>query len=451
MQKLATKNTILSIFWMSAFFCVLIFLPGYLGMIIARQQWQMLLVIISGLGLISLYFSNFRYLIICSILTFLFANSNYPTVAGLFGSLRWLLLGTMSAAAVSHWVMGRVPRRFRTIDLWGIAFIALAFYSYTYSIAPYLTLQRSISAALFYLSVFWGVWVYIQDEKNVFITLNDLLKISFVIFLFGFTIGQGDRFVGVFTNPNSIGAFSALVAPLALWSHLCQRKRHAWILVFLIAASLLLSQSRGGLISTVIGSAYFLLTYRPRNRHLILMTFIFLIGAFILYLELFGASSVKEFMRFQTLGTGSGRIEAWKEVLRLIKLRPWTGYGFGTEDQLFSRFDIIFHEHTGAYAHNSYLGLVSQLGLIGAFIFYVPLLLFVAVRTFQIDQIQNLNHQWLQAALNASIIGGLVNAVFESCLYSVGNSFTLPFWILVIFSYRLSMSPKLEPAEPEPE
>jgi len=102
--------------------------------------------------------------------------------------------------------------------------------------------------------------------------------------------------------------------------------------------------------------------------------FLVLVLAGVLYHELFDVASIVTFLRFdwQELVEGGGRIEGWAEVARFIADRPWFGYGFGTEDQLFYRFDIIFDVHAGASAHNSYLGVVTQIGLVGAALFYVP-------------------------------------------------------------------------------
>ncbi len=438
MQKTEVKNSILYLLWIGFFAAALVLVPGYLGMIIARNQWQMLMLLVLGIGLISLYFSEFRYLIFCSFIVFLFAESGNAHVSTILGTLRWILLGTMSITALFHWIMGRVPSRFRSIDFWAVAFLGLAFYSYNYSIASSLTFERSLATTLLYLAVFWGVWIYVQEERNITIVIHDFLRISFVVFLLGFKSLTHDRFLGLFSNPNSVAAYSTLIAPLALWKYVQDRKKFDLFFLFIVFVSLTLTQSRGGMIGAVVGATYFLIMNKPKKRPVIFMCAVFFLTLFFLYLELFGTSLVREFFRLENFATGSGRFEAWREVWRLIKLRPWLGYGFGTEDQLFARFDIIFMEHTGAYAHNTFLGLVSQVGIIGAFIFFVPLFYFIFYQTYFLNQIPLSEKRSLHLAINASIIAVLALGFFESMIYSAGNPFSFPFWILVVFSYQLS-------------
>ena len=447
MQRLALKKTTFYLFGLGCFIAGLIFLPYYLGSLIAGNQWSILWLLALGFMIITLYFSEFRYLILCTMCVFLLANSQNEQMAWLFGTLRWVFLSTMALIAAVQWILGQVSKRLRLMDGWALAFLFLAFYSCTYSILPSLTFERSVATAIFYLAVFWGVWNYAQDRSRIPVIVHDLLRVSFVVFLFGLTLIEGDRFFGIFGSPNSIGVFAAILAPLAFWSYLCERRRGALYLLILMGVSLFLSKSRAGIISAVMAVAYFLIFYRRERRHAILLWLLFFLGGSFLYTELFGSSLIQQYFRWETLGTGGGRLEAWKEVLQLIVMRPWLGYGFGTEDQLFLKFDIVFLEHSGAYVHNSYIGLVSQLGLLGAFIFFVPLTLFFLGHAYQIQRMPSGANRWLALALNASVLGGLINATFESWLYAAGNAFTFPFWVTVVLAYQLSHSREEPPGE----
>lgn len=438
MQRSVSGNFVLYLLGVGVFAAALIGLPTYLGNLIAKNQWQVLWLLALGFAVITLFFSEMRYLVVCATASFLLAACYHEPIARACFTLRWVFLITLAIAAVIHWVLGRVPTRLRLIDLWAVAFLGLAFYSETYSIFPSLTLERSIATTFFYLAVFWGVWIYIQDETKIQVILQDFISLSFALFLIGFLLLGKGRFSGVFISPNAVGAYAAVLTPIVLWSFLCTERRLSLFLLVLMGIALILSQSRAGIVSTLIGAGYFFMLYQRRYRSTVLLWLIFSFGALFLYAELFGASIIEQYFRFETLSSGSGRLEAWKEVLRLIRVRPWWGYGFGTEDQLFKLFDVVFQEHSGAYAHNSYIGLVSQLGLVGAAIFYVPLFLFFFFRTVQLNRMDAGKELWLQAAIQGAILGGLVNVFFESWLYSVGSSFTFSFWMFVIFSYHLA-------------
>jgi putative effector of murein hydrolase LrgA (UPF0299 family) len=89
--------------------------------------------------------------------------------------------------------------------------------------------------------------------------------------------------------------------------------------------------------------------------------------------------------------------------------------------------------YTGAYIHQSYLGLALQLGLVGAALFFIPLGLLV-VR--EIGRISSSRHDMLRSALLAVVLVALTSAFMTSWLYSMGNEAALPFWICVMLLVR---------------
>lgn len=437
-QRIEYKKAIFYLFWICLLSVFLIVFPNYLGLLISKNQWSILGLLGMGVMVVTLYFSDFRHLIFFTALFLSFASSKFYWMTELFGTLRWVFLGVMATGALSHWIMGKVSNRFRWVDLLALLFLALAFYSQTYSIMPGLTFERSVSAVIFYLAVFWGVWHYACDEKKIEAVIHQLLGAAFIVFLLGFfTIGiVGGRFVGFFGSPSGVGVLSSILFPLALWSCFCRRWRFALLILVVIAISLLISNSRAGFLGAAMGAAYFLSSYNRSRKTAFLMWFIFLSILPFLCAELFGATFFKEFFRWETLLTASGRYEAWREVFRLLSYRPWLGYGFGTEEHLFAAFDIVFYEHAGAYAHNSYIGLLSQLGIIGTSLFFIPLLLFFFREAYRIQRIPESETYRLELALNAAILGGLLNAFFESWVYSAGSAFAFPFWCVVAMKLR---------------
>ncbi|MBU06230.1 MAG: hypothetical protein CL877_09825 [Dehalococcoidales bacterium] len=131
----------------------------------------------------------------------------------------------------------------------------------------------------------------------------------------------------------------------------------------------------------------------------------------------------------------SRRTEKWIKGVQYLVEKPLLGFGFGTEDQLFAfhGIDIQDYMHTGAYIHQSYLGLALQLGLLGAALFFIPLGLLV-VR--EIGRISSSRHDVLRSALLAVVIAALTSAFMTSWLYSMGNEAALPFWICVMLLVR---------------
>jgi O-antigen ligase len=135
------------------------------------------------------------------------------------------------------------------------------------------------------------------------------------------------------------------------------------------------------------------------------------------------------YFRIESIPTAAGRFEVWPLALDLISDKPIFGYGFGIEDKLLGLKGFVLHEHPGGYFHNSYLGMMLQLGILGFIIFFGPLfmLLFKELSLRQASQASLLRY-----ALRASLMAGLICGIFESWLYSVGNTQTFPYWIMVM-------------------
>jgi O-antigen ligase len=115
--------------------------------------------------------------------------------------------------------------------------------------------------------------------------------------------------------------------------------------------------------------------------------------------------------------------------------RPLQGFGFGTEDKLFAYHDVNpqNYQQSGAYMHNSYLGLVLQVGIVGALLFYVPLAYLLFHEVFTKRKIRN---DPLFTALLSVVLTCMVAGMFSSELYSMGNAKSFVFWISVMLLVR---------------
>ena len=124
------------------------------------------------------------------------------------------------------------------------------------------------------------------------------------------------------------------------------------------------------------------------------------------------------------LGT-SGRAEAWAGALGQVAERPLLGYGFGTEDRVF--VDRYIHFNSGV-PENSYIGLLLQLGALGAaaFLGLVALLLVRTARALRLLADPELG---LAAACTGGLVAGLVLAGSQSYIYAVGNNATAAVWL----------------------
>ena len=75
------------------------------------------------------------------------------------------------------------------------------------------------------------------------------------------------------------------------------------------------------------------------------------------------------FERMSTLSiptiTGESRLGVWKDTLNMIKENPWFGRGIGTFKYIYPRYQTELINFSFNHAHNSYLELTSEIGIIG--------------------------------------------------------------------------------------
>lgn len=150
--------------------------------------------------------------------------------------------------------------------------------------------------------------------------------------------------------------------------------------------------------------------------------------------------------RLNTLFTGSGRLAAWRAGMHLGMQRPLGGFGFGTEDLAFCRAShALLSVFEGAFVENSYIGIFLQLGLAGVVLFLV-LVLVVIVRGVALVRHSRRDSATWNVGLVAVVVAGLVQAIFQSYVYSPGNIATLTFLV----SLALLMNRRASSAFPSP-
>jgi hypothetical protein len=203
----------------------------------------------------------------------------------------------------------------------------------------------------------------------------------------------GTRVAGIFANPNTVGLMIALLLPWVLVG------RKFWSPMPLLTIGLLVaSGSRAGLAAVAV--QVLVLTLRGRHRLILKLGAAMAVGVLLL-----AASG----QRLQTSTAeirrrDDSRTSTWLRALPEVGARPLGGTGYGAEE-----VDVA----------NSYLKLAVELGGLGILCGLPPLLLAVA-RTRRSS-----------TAASLAIVGGLVNAVFESWLFAGGTVYFLLFWLQV--------------------
>lgn len=200
---------------------------------------------------------------------------------------------------------------------------------------------------------------------------------------------------GPWVNPNQFAGYIELVSPLALALFLFYRPRvradESWRERFLsffampgihfhfflgfaavvTALSIFVSLCRGGMLSILVAGFVFLFLYNqkfPKRGRGTLLIFLFCIWV---ALSWFGWDSIESTFAQSFDETGrfsDGRFSLWADVVQIIKKYLIVGTGFGTFLAIYPLYKTINNQLIYDHAHNDYLELLTDGGLIGFFL-----------------------------------------------------------------------------------
>ena len=143
----------------------------------------------------------------------------------------------------------------------------------------------------------------------------------------------------------------------------------------------------------------------------------------------------------RTLFFTSGRLQAWETAIQQGLDRPIAGYGFGTEDETFVDRSYLFVSRA---VENSFIGVFLQLGAMGLALLVVALVL-PLVAWWRVRNALDPERKEYAAACAGVVVAGLVLAVPQSYLTSVGSPPTAAFWIAFFLLAALTVGPWARP------
>ncbi len=152
-----------------------------------------------------------------------------------------------------------------------------------------------------------------------------------------------------FVTPNALGGYLAMILPLALIN-----KNSLWFIMPIFLA-LMLTESLGAILSLFLG----LIIYLHFKGKLKKKTKLPLSGLLIAIALIFIARSMTLKQHTAPGFSALMRLDYWRETLRIIGSRPLTGLGIGN-----------FNLPQTRYAHNSYLQIWAEMGILGISAFF---------------------------------------------------------------------------------
>ncbi|MCI4668422.1 MAG: O-antigen ligase family protein [Bacteroidia bacterium] len=338
----------------------------------------------------------------------------------LFVFLRTLSL--MSAGKIS----------FRKIFLLIIPFFIVAFLGGLRSPNIGLSMAKMISYLLLIFAVLHFIPYMIRITEGKI--LLDIIKLSIVFFVIGLILRFVNpqvaylvaRYRGLMGNPNGLGIYSTLIFPLYFiyLSIYDDSKRIVYVAIVLCLVSTVLTGSRTSLGTILI--FYLLYSFHKRSTLVTTGFYVMVLPAILVFLasgglefaiSLFG---LEEYLRVESLFTGTGRYLAWSLGLTQIAQNPFIGRGFAWEEIFFHDMAdiLVATEHQGGM-HNSYLTFIMNNGYLG-FIFFAIFLIYMMFR---------MRAPWFSFPF---ALAAILSSFFESWLNSSLNAFSIHFFIILM-------------------
>jgi len=238
---------------------------------------------------------------------------------------------------------------------------------------------------------------------------------------------------GPYVNRNHFAGFAELVIPTALVPLVLgkvRRERRFAVVVFALLpiVALFLAASRGGIVSFAaeIGVLTLLLALRRAGGRHVLAGGVVLLLAFMLVSWLGVRQILERFSSMQSLEvTGGKRASMRHDSWRIFRDHPWTGAGLGTLPIIFPAYESLYDAKFVNHAHNDYLEMLADTGLVGALCCasFLGFLFFSSLRHLLVSD------KSFAAALHLSGLvaccGFLVHSLVDFNLHMPGNALLL--------------------------
>jgi O-antigen ligase len=350
--------------------------------------------------------------------------------------LFWGVLAFRRERLEVHWNWLYLP-------LLGLGAIGLTQYFLGLSVYPYPTKVELLKLGA-YVLLFFLLLESFRTEKQVKQLAWFLLWLGFAVSLLGIvqrftfngklywlvSLPEGASPFGPFVNSNHFAGFVELVVPLGL-AMLLFRARKTEQLTFLLlftivpSAALVLAGSRGGIISLLLEIALlaFLSRTQQIGRRQLLGTagIALLAGAFTLWLGV--STAVEHFEKLTHGGIAKElRISLYKDTWRVFRDHPSAGTGLGTLATVYPQYASFYDGRTVEHAHNDYLELLSDAGVMGAIcgLAFIGLLLWQGLKGLR--SATGRSARAIRAGALAACAGLLVHSLVDFNLHIPSNA-----------------------------
>ena len=244
------------------------------------------------------------------------------------------------------------------------------------------------------------------------------------------------RMVGPYRNPNDLATF-LMVTLLLVIPQIFKKPTISsgvlWLLTFLLSGCLILSQSRGAFLGFWVGLLFLLILYTKQRRIWITAVAVFFMTAGLFLLT---RSRPLQAITFTDPSSVERRFML-NTACQMIRSRPVFGVGLHTFMANYTTYSADPNQGP-AYAHNCFLQIMAETGLIGlvSFLIFLVLLFFFCLRALKTSDEQLHSAKLWLSGLLAALVAFLVQSAFDTNFYAL-RQVTL-FWVLAGLGIGLS-------------
>lgn len=244
---------------------------------------------------------------------------------------------------------------------------------YSLSINPDKTAEAFIQILCF-LSIFFAAINYVDSESKGRRIITVIIIAGFFYSMLGIVYkptGAGISF-STFVNKNHFAAYLGMMIPIAVAYSFVQKSFLKQLFLIFIAwtesIALLLTASRAGIVSFLIGVLilFFMLQKKiSRGKLIFIGGLLFLILITFMVFAGFGETAKKIATLMAPFNVMSDRIVIVRDSMPIFFSFPIFGTGLGTFGSIFSKYKTFDSVAVFSFAHNEFLQLLIETGLLG--------------------------------------------------------------------------------------